>query len=63
MINLAEVPLVDAVRMMTATPASIMGLSETKGSLKTGMDADIVIFDEDIRIDKTIIKGRVVYAR
>ncbi len=61
MIDLAEVPLIEAVKMATRTPASILGLGDTKGSLVPGKDADIVIFDERITIEKTIIGGRVVY--
>lgn len=61
MISLADVPLIDAVRMMTSTPARIAGVSDRKGSLAKGKDADIVIFDEKINIETTLIKGRVVY--
>jgi len=63
MINLADVPLTDAVRMMTATPASIMNINDKKGSLVAGKDADIVIFDDDILVEKTIIGGHVIYSR
>lgn len=62
MINMADVPLLDAIRMMSTTPARIMNISDRKGSLVEGKDADIVIFDRDINIQKTIIKGRVVYS-
>ncbi|TAN15591.1 MAG: N-acetylglucosamine-6-phosphate deacetylase, partial [Chitinophagaceae bacterium] len=61
MVKTAKVPLTDAVRMITHTPARIMGVSESKGSLAVGKDADIVIFDQDIHIKSTIIKGKVVY--
>jgi N-acetylglucosamine-6-phosphate deacetylase len=61
MVFMADVPLTDAVKMLTATPARIMGLAETKGSLVAGKDADIVIFDRDITIDTTIVNGRIVY--
>jgi N-acetylglucosamine-6-phosphate deacetylase len=61
MITLADVPVIDAVRMMTSTPARIVGVSDRKGSLAKGKDADIVIFDEKINIETTIIKGKVVY--
>lgn len=61
MIKLAEVPVIDAVKMMTATPASIIGCGDKKGSIVPGMDADIVIFDNDINIFITIIDGRIVY--
>jgi N-acetylglucosamine-6-phosphate deacetylase len=63
MIRLAGIGLPEAVRMMTVIPARIMGISHRKGSLTPGMDADIVIFDEDIRIQKTISMGRVIYSR
>ena len=61
MINLAEVPLYDAVTMMTSTPASILGIQDRKGSLAVGMDADIVIFDENITVSKTIVAGKTIY--
>ncbi len=61
MINLAEVPLTDAVRMLTSTPARILGVQDTKGSLVPGKDADIVVFDQNIEIEKTIIKGKIIY--
>lgn len=61
MLFLADVPMTDAVRMMTSTPARILGISDRKGSLAKGKDADIVIFDDQVNIETTIIKGRVVY--
>ncbi len=61
MVNLADVPLFDAVKMMTSTPASIMKIDDRKGSLVAGKTGDIVVFDKDINIKKTIIKGKVVF--
>ncbi len=61
MINMADVPVTDAVKMMTLTPASILGIAHSKGSIAAGKDADIVIFDKDINIHTTIIRGEVVY--
>lgn len=61
MISLADVPLIDAVRMMTSTPARIAGVLDRKGTLMPGKDADLVIFDEKINIETTIVKGEVVY--
>jgi N-acetylglucosamine-6-phosphate deacetylase len=63
MVQLADVPLCDAVRMMTSTPAAIMGVADRKGELAPGKDADIVIFDEQIDVAHTIVGGRVVYGR
>ena len=61
--KLADIPLVDAVRMITSTPARIMKLSDKIGSLAEGKQADIVVFDHDINIKMTVIKGNVVYTR
>lgn len=61
MVQVAEVPLVEAVRMMTLTPARIMKLDQRKGSVSKGKDADLVLFDENINVSHTIIEGNVIY--
>ncbi len=62
MVKLAELPLTDAVKMAAATPARIFGLTGI-GELKAGYDADIVIFNDDVEIEKTFVKGNCVYTR
>lgn len=52
----AGIPLADCVKMITQTPARIMGLS-SKGVLAAGYDADIVIFDENIQIHAVFLQG------
>jgi N-acetylglucosamine-6-phosphate deacetylase len=61
MITLAGIPLPEAVRMITSTPAEIMKAGDRKGSLVRGKDADIVLFDDDVTVTMTIIKGKIVY--
>jgi len=61
MIRMADVSLPEAVKMITLTPARIMNVHHRKGSLTAGKDADVVIFDDNIEIEKTIIGGRVIY--
>jgi N-acetylglucosamine-6-phosphate deacetylase len=63
MVDIAEVPLLDAVKMMTLTPAKIMKIDKKKGSISKGKDADLVIFDKNIRVLTTIIEGNVIYTR
>jgi len=60
MIQLAGVPLLHAVQMMTITPARICKIDTAKGSLTIGKDADLVIFDDDIQLKTTLINGRVI---
>ena len=61
-VALGRVPLPEAVRMASATPARIIGVDRTKGRLDAGLDADVVVFDEgDVTVRMTIVEGRVVY--
>lgn len=57
MYKLAGVPLHDAVRMMTLTPAQVMKVDDRKGELAPGKDADIIIFDDDINILHVFLSG------
>ncbi len=63
MISLAEVSLLDAVKMASATPAKILNIANSKGELVKGKDADVIIFDENINIYTTIVKGNLVYTK
>lgn len=38
-----------ALKAVTATPAAMLGLEGTKGTLEAGADADLVIFSENIQ--------------
>lgn len=61
MINLAEVPLEDAIKMISATPARILGVLDKKGTLTVGKNADIIIFDKNINVSMTMINGKIIY--
>ena len=50
------IPLTDAVRLITLNPAKIMGL-DTKGEIKDGFDADLVIFDSDVNVKHVFVGG------
>jgi N-acetylglucosamine-6-phosphate deacetylase len=49
--------------MATRTPARILGIQDRKGALMPGKDADIVIFNDDIQIQMTMVNGRVIYSK
>ena len=53
--------LPDAVRMMTANPAKVLGINGSKGTIAKGMDADLVVFDEDINISAVYVGGEPRY--
>lgn len=53
----AGVPLERCVEMMTLTPAKTLNIQGQKGSLGIGKDADIIVFDKDIRVKKVMVMG------
>jgi N-acetylglucosamine-6-phosphate deacetylase len=60
MARLAEIPITDAVKMMTLVPARILRVDNRIGTITPGMDADIVLFDENINIRLVMGKGKVL---
>ena len=55
--------LPEALRTVTATPAALLGLGRQKGQIAIGYDADLVLLDPDYTVDKTIVDGKVLYAK
>lgn len=51
------IPLWDAVRMASLTPARVLGLDAQKGSITAGKDADLLLFDDAIDIKKIFVMG------
>ena len=60
MVQKADIPLADAARMVSETPARIMGVYDRKGSLQKGKDADIIVMDEDLKIRAVWAMGKLV---
>ena len=56
----AEIPLEDAVRMCSETPARIMGIYDRKGSLPRGKDADIMILDNNLNVRCVWQMGKII---
>lgn len=53
------IPLTDAVRMASTTPADILGLSD-KGRIAQGCAADLVLLNEEFEVQWTMIKGQLI---
>lgn len=60
-VSLMEASLPEAVQMASLTPARAIGLGAVRGSIEPGKDADLVLFDRDFRVRRTIIAGETVY--
>jgi dihydropyrimidinase len=48
-VDKGKTPLNGLVRMMSTNPAKILGLDHVKGDIRTGLDADIMIYDPEPR--------------
>lgn len=60
MVGLAGVNMVDAVKMMSSTPAKYMSLND-RGAIAKGKRADIVLFDDAVNVKNVIIGGRMAF--
>lgn len=59
----ADLTLPQALPMASTVPAAAMGLTGRKGTLQVGADADIILLDDDARVQLTLVGGRVVHDR
>lgn len=63
MVDKVGVSLTEAIQMATANPARCLGVESKKGSLEPGKDADIVILNKKLKVELTMVKGKIVYKR
>ncbi len=56
-----DIPLQDAVYMMTVTPAKMVNVFDKKGSIEVGKDADLIVFDDDVNVSATYVMGEKIY--
>lgn len=60
MVQKADIPLDDALRMISETPSKIMKVYDRKGSLEKGKDADIIILDDELNLRQVWQMGKIV---
>ena len=56
----AGLPIEDVARMVSETPALIMGVYDRKGSICKHKDADIIVMDKDLNLTHVFAMGRAV---
>lgn len=62
-LTFTNLSLAEVVKMATVNPANFIGVRESKGTLEEGTDADLTLFDDQIRVEYTISDGEIVYKR
>ena len=53
-------PMEELVPVLTENPAKLIGVFDRKGSISDGKDADLVVLDEEDRVDMVFIRGRLL---
>jgi N-acetylglucosamine-6-phosphate deacetylase len=56
-----DLSIPDALHMATVTPAMALGVDDHKGRLQPGYDADLVLLDQQLCVQWTMVQGRFVY--
>jgi N-acetylglucosamine-6-phosphate deacetylase len=56
-IEATDVPIHQAIKLVSLNPARVIGIDDTKGSIEIGKDADIILFDENINVKMVFIAG------
>ena len=59
-VTTAGLPVHEVSKMVSLTPARLLGIDGEKGSLEKGKDADIVIMDEAFTVQSVFVKGKQV---
>jgi N-acetylglucosamine-6-phosphate deacetylase len=63
MMRWTKVSLAEAAFMTSRNPAESIGITSQKGSIEPGLDADLVLLDNDLNVQMTFCEGRLVYRR
>ena len=56
-----DATLFEVIRMATLTPATSINVSDRKGSLEIGKDADVILLDDGFNCHLTFVNGEIVY--
>ena len=62
MLAMTPVSLQQAIRMLTLNPSQSAGYAARKGRLRTGYDADLLIFDTSLTLQATLCRGQIAFA-
>lgn len=52
-----------AIKTVTENPAKVLGISDKKGNIEIGKDADLVLLNKDYSVWSTIVSGKIVHRK
>jgi len=62
-VKLLNLSLPEAVSLLSANPAKVLGLEKSKGSLQPGFDADFTVLNNKLEIEQTWINGKCYFEK
>ena len=61
LVNLVGISLEEASLTASLVPAKAIGVDDQKGLILSGYDADLIVMNEDYKVDVTIGKGQILW--
>lgn len=63
LITFTKCTLTAALATVTTIPAKLIGLAQQKGTIAPNFDADLVLLDDELNVQLTLVNGSVVYKK
>lgn len=63
MIEFTDISISDASKIFSRNPARVIGVDGSKGEIRVGMDADLILLDDDLNLTATIVLGNLCYEK
>lgn len=60
-VEFLRITVEEAVVMASGNPARLLGIADRKGALAAGMDADLLVLDDELSVRATMVGGEWVY--
>ena len=61
MIKHTNLEIFEAVSLASINPAKLLKIDKFKGSIEIGKDADLIIFDEELEVELSVLEGKIIY--
>jgi N-acetylglucosamine-6-phosphate deacetylase len=62
MVTYTSCSIAEAIHMANAVPADVLGMGDRLGHVIKGYSADIVLLDETLHVQATLLKGQIAFA-
>lgn len=56
-----DLSLNDALQLATYNPAKLLGLQDQLGAIEEGMEANLIVFDDEFKLQYVLVQGKIVY--